>query len=275
MFKYIPMLGIVIAFQDFNPFRGFFHSEWIGLANFNYFFSSPYFWILSRNTLGINLLNLLLFFPLPIILSLMLNEVRHEVFKRVTQSIIYLPHFLSWVIIVSFTYFFFSVDIGFINKWLISIGQEPIAILTNPNYFWLMLTAQNIWKDVGWGTIIFLAAIAGVDQQLYEAATIDGAKRLRQIWHITLPAIRSTIIILIILRLGNMLDVGFEQVLLMLNPLVLPVGEVFDTYVYNQGLLAGQFSYSTAVGIFKSVVGMVMIMSANWMAKRFGEGGLY
>ncbi|WP_135556392.1 ABC transporter permease [Paenibacillus cymbidii] len=275
VFKYAPMWGIVLAFQEFNPYRGFADSPWVGLEHFRHFFAYRDFWPLLRNTLAINVLGLLLFFPLPIVLSLLLNEVRHALFKRVAQSIVYLPHFLSWVIVVSFTYMFLSTDIGLLNKWLVHSGREPVSMLTNPNTFWLLLTAQSVWKEVGWGTIIFLAAIAGVDQQLYEAARIDGARRMRQIWHITLPAIRGTIVILIILRMGSMLDVGFEHVLLMLNPLVQPVGEVFDTYVYKRGLLSGQFSYGTAVGLFKSVASLVLIVAANRLAKRFGHDGLY
>ncbi|MNI60357.1 putative multiple-sugar transport system permease YteP [compost metagenome] len=186
-----------------------------------------------------------------------------------------MPHFLSWVIVVSFTYFFLSVDFGLVNKVFAALGWDKISFMSDPNYFWGLLTAQSIWKEIGWGTIIFLAAIAGVDPQLYEAAYVDGAGRLRRIWHITLPAIRSTAVILLILRLGHMLDVGFEQVLLMQSPLVLPVAEVFDTYVYKRGVLSGELSYSIAVGLFKSVVGLLLVVSANQLAKRSGEEGLY
>lgn len=275
IFKYAPMWGILLAFQDYSPFRGFWNSEWVGFEHFKTLFTHDMFWVLLRNTLGINLMSLVFFFPLPILLALMLNEVRIDPVKRIIQSIVYLPHFLSMVIIVGFTYFFLSVDTGLVNKGLMSMGFEPISFMTNPNYFWGLLTAQSIWKEVGWGTIIFLAAIAGVDQQLYEAAIMDGAGRARQLWHITLPAIRSTIVILLIMRVGHMMDVGFEQVLLMLNPLVIPVGEVFDTYVYKQGILSGQTSYSIAVGLFKSIVGLVLVVMANRLAKKFGEDGLY
>ncbi|WP_281890518.1 sugar ABC transporter permease [Paenibacillus sp. YYML68] len=275
LFKYVPMWGIVLAFQDYNPFRGLLDSEWVGFEHFKVFFGYEDFWILMRNTLAISFLGLFLSFPLPILLALILNEVRQERFKRVAQSIVYLPHFLSWVVVVSFTYLFLSTDVGLLNKFLVYIGQEPVSILTNPNAFWLLLTGQNIWKEVGWGTIIFLAAIAGVDPQQYEAALLDGANRMRQIWHITLPAISGTIIILVILQMGSMLEVGFEQVLLMQNPLVQPVAEVFDTYVYKRGLLSGQFSYGIAVGVFKSVASLILIVSANQLAKRFGRQGLY
>ncbi|MHA6482145.1 ABC transporter permease [Paenibacillus sp. strain BS8-2] len=228
-----------------------------------------------RNTLTISVLNLIFFFPAPIVLALMLNEVRAEAFKKVTQTIIYLPHFLSWVIVVSFTFLFFSFDIGILNKALNVMGFEEISILSEPQYFYGLLIGQSIWKEVGWGTIIFLAAIAGVDQQLYEAATVDGAGRIRKIWHVTLPAIRSTIVILMILKLGDLLDVGFEQILLMLNPMVQNVGEVFDTYVYQQGILSGNFSYSIAVGLFKSVAGLILVVGGNYLAKKAGEEGLY
>lgn len=275
VFKYAPMWGILLAFQEYSPFKGFIGSKWVGFEHFETLFTHDMFWVLLRNTLGINLMNLIFFFPLPIVLALMLNEVKIEPVKRVIQSIVYLPHFLSMVIIVGFTYFFFSTDIGLINKGLMAMGFEPFSFLTNPDYFWGLLTIQSIWKEVGWGTIIFLAAIAGVDQQLYEASIVDGAGRFRRLWHITLPAIRGTIVILLIMRLGHMMDVGFEQVLLMQNPLVMQVGEVFDTYVYKQGILSGQTSYSIAVGLFKSIVGLVLVVLANRLAKKLGEEGLY
>ncbi|NOU64008.1 ABC transporter permease subunit [Paenibacillus sp. LMG 31461] len=275
VFKYVPMWGILLAFQEYSPFRGFWQSEWVGFQHFANLFASNQFWNLFRNTLLINLFGLVFYFPLPIVLSVMLNEVGRESIKRVIQSIVYLPHFLSWVIVVSFTYFFLSVDFGLVNKVFAALGWDKISFMSDPNYFWGLLTAQSIWKEIGWGTIIFLAAIAGVDPQLYEASYVDGAGRLRRIWHITLPAIRSTAIILLILRLGHMLDVGFEQVLLMQSPLVLPVAEVFDTYVYKRGVLSGELSYSIAVGLFKSVVGLLLVVSANQLAKRSGEEGLY
>jgi putative aldouronate transport system permease protein len=205
----------------------------------------------------------------------MLNEVRHEFYKRIHQSIVYMPHFLSWVVVASMTFFVLSTDIGIVNKILYTMGIKPVSFLTQPNYFWALLTAQNIWKDAGWGTIIFLAAIAGVDPARYEAAVIDGASRWRQIYHITLPAIRPTIIILFILRFGNMADVGFEQVLLMMNPLVNSVADVFDTYAYNQGILRGQTSVGVAVGMFKGFVGLCLVLSANYIVKKLGHEGIY
>lgn len=275
LFKYVPMWGIVIAFQDYSPYLGVVQSKWVGFEHFNRLFSNPDFVKLLRNTTMISIMSLLFFFPMPIIFSLLLNEVRNVVFKRILQSIVYLPHFLSWVIIAGITFLLFSQTSGIVNLLLASYGEDKVDFLTNSDMFWWLLTAQSIWKDTGWGTIIFLAAIAGVDPQQFEAAKIDGANRLRQVWHITLPAIRSVILILLILRLGHVMDVGFEQVFLMMNGAVSEVADVFETYVYRMGIQSGQFSYSTAVGLFKSVIGLVLVIVSNRIAKRLGEEGVY
>ncbi|MFD0679199.1 MULTISPECIES: ABC transporter permease [unclassified Paenibacillus] len=275
IFKYVPMWGVIISFQDYSPYLGMLGSPWVGFDHFTRFFANPDFWLLFRNTMMISLLSLVFFFPVPIVMSLLLSEVKHRVFKRVVQSIVYLPHFLSWVVVVGITFLLFSQSSGIVNLVLEFIGFSRVDFLSNPNWFWGMLTAQNIWKETGWGTIIFLAAIAGVDPQLYEAAKIDGANRLRQTWHITLPAIRSVIIILLILRIGQIMDVGFEQVFLMMNGAVSEVSDVFETYVYRVGIQGGQLSYSTAVGLFKSFIGLVLVILANRLAKRFGEEGVY
>ncbi|KRF42264.1 polysaccharide ABC transporter ATP-binding protein [Paenibacillus sp. Soil787] len=275
LFKYVPMWGIVIAFQEYSPYLGVFKSEWVGIEHFIRFFSNPDFMLLFRNTMMISLLNLLFFFPLPIILSLLLNELNNELFKRVIQSIVYLPHFLSWVIIAGISFLLLSQSSGVINMIMESMGLPKYDFLTNADTFWGLLVLQNIWKETGWGTIIILAAITGVDTQLYEAAKIDGANRWRQTWHITLPAIRSVILVLLILRLGHIMDVGFEQVFLMSNGAVARVADVFETYVYRNGIGQGQFSYSTAVGLFKSVVGLILVVLANRLAKRIGEEGVY
>src|SRR5690606_29054661 len=259
VFKYFPMWGLMIAFKEYNPYAGFWGSQWVGFEHFKELFESRNFYIMLRNTLAINIFGLVFMFPLPILLALMLNEVRHEAFKRINQSIVYLPHFLSWVVVVSMTFFLLSTDVGIVNKLISEFGGETVTFLSEPKYFWALLTAQNMWKEAGWGTIIFLAAMAGVDPQRYEAAVVDGASRWRQIWHITLPAIRPTIIILLILRLGQMADVGFEQVILMTNPLVTSVSEVFDTYVYSVGILQGKISIGITVGMFKGVVGLILV----------------
>lgn len=275
IFKYVPMYGITIAFKDFSPFIGFADSAWVGLKHFIRLFTGSDFIMLLRNTLGISFLNLLFFFPLPIILSLLLNELRSEPYKRTIQSLVYLPHFLSWVIIASLSLMLLGKSDGIINHIIRSFGFETFDFLTNPDIFWFLLVGQSVWKEAGWGTIIFLAAMAGVNTELYEAAKIDGANRFRQIWHVTLPAIRNVIIILLILRLGDIMEVGFEQVFLMYNGAVSEVAEVFDTYVYRVGIQQGQFSYSTAVGLFKSFVGLILVVVANKMSKKFGEEGIY
>ncbi|MCR8633095.1 sugar ABC transporter permease [Paenibacillus sp. N5-1-1-5] len=275
IFKYVPMYGLIIAFQDYKPHLGMMDSPFVGLKHFTRFFSEPQFFELFRNTALLAVYNLAFFFPLPIVLSLMMNEVRRERFKRFVQTLVYVPHFVSWVVVVGVFYMLLTTEGGILNELLFVITGEKIAFLLEPDWFRTMIVTQSIWKEVGWGTIIFLAALSGVDLQLYEAARMDGANRWRQMWHITLPAIRSTIVILLILRLGSFLDSGFEHIFLMLTPTNREVGEVFDTYVYVKGLTQSQFSYSAAVGLFKSVVGLALVMGANWLAKKFGEEGVY
>ncbi|GIO61044.1 MULTISPECIES: ABC transporter permease [Paenibacillus] len=275
IFKYVPMWGVLLAFQNYQPFTGFWKSEWVGFEHFRLFFENPEFYMLLRNTLLLSFYNLIFFFPAPIILALLLNEVRLAFFKRTIQTMIYVPHFISMVIVASLTYVFLTTEGGTVNELLFQYTGNKIQFLSDPSWFRPMIILQTIWKECGWGTIIFLAALAAVDVEQYEAATIDGANRWRQIWHVTLPAIRSTIVILLILRMGSVLDNGFEQIYLMLNPLNRTVGEVFDTYVYAMGITQGAFSYSTAVGLFKSIVGVTLVLGTNWLAKKFGESGLY
>jgi len=275
LFKYAPMWGLLLAFKDYQPFLGFFSSEWVGLKHFERLYTDPLFWTLLKNTLILAFYNILFFFPAPIVLALMLNEVRRETFKRSIQTIIYVPHFVSWVVVVGIAYTFFTVDGGLVNEAIAAMGGNKINFLVSAEWFRSMITLEVIWKETGWGTIIFLAALSGVDPQLYEAARMDGAGRMRQLWHVTLPAIRTTIIILFILRLGTFLDTGFEQIFLMLNAINREVGEVFDTFVYTAGITQGQFSFSTAVGLFKSIVGFVLIVGSNWIVKKFGEEGVY
>jgi putative aldouronate transport system permease protein len=275
VFKIVPIWGLLLAFKDYSPIDGFAASPWVGLKHFNEMFADEHFYIMLRNTLLINVFGLVFFFPLPILLAIMLNEVRHEIFKRVNQSLIYMPHFLSWVVIASLTFFMLSVDVGLINKITRAVGIEPYSFLNDSKLFWGMVTVQSIWKDAGWGTIIFLAAIAGVNPERYEAAVVDGAGRFKQIWHVTLPAIRPTIVILLILRLGHITDVNFEQVLLMMNPLVRNVADVFDTYVYNNGILRGMYSVGVTVGFFKGLVGLALVMASNYIVKKLGHEGIY
>lgn len=275
IFKYLPMFGVTVAFQNYLPFLGFFKSEWVGLANFQRLFTDPVFFDLLKNTIILALYNLLFFFPLPIIIALLLNELRSKRLQRVFQSIIYIPHFISWVVIAGICYNILSVDTGIVNAFIKSSGGEPINFLASSTWFRPLITLQVIWKETGWGTIIFLAALAGVNMELYEAAMMDGANRWQQLLHVTFPAIKSTIVVLLILRMGTFMDNGFEQIFLMLNSMNRNVGEVFDTYVYTSGLLNGQFSYSTAVGLFKSAISLVLVLSVNHFAKQVGEEGVY
>jgi len=275
IFKYVPMWGVMLAFKNYQPYSGFFKSAWVGFDHFQLFFSNPEFFMLLRNTLLLSFYNLVFFFPAPIILALLLNEVRIALFKRTVQTMIYVPHFISMVIVASMTYLFLTTNGGPVNEMLFAYTGNKIEFLASTDWFRPIIIIQTIWKECGWGTIIFLAALASVDVEQYEAAIMDGANRWRQMWHITLPSIRSTIIILLILRLGNVLENGFEQIYLLLNPLNRSVAEVFDTYVYFMGITQGAFSYSTAVGLFKSLVGIFFVVGANYLAKRFGQSGLY
>jgi putative aldouronate transport system permease protein len=274
IFKYLPMFGLIVAFQDYSPYRGFLNSDWVGFANFQRFFSSPYFFKLLRNTLAISLMNLFFFFPAPIIIALMLNEVTNYKFKKIIQTTVYLPHFLSWVIIFALTFLMFSQQQGIVNKILPAIGLQKIDVLTNPKTFWAMLTAQTMWKEAGWGTIIFLASLSGIDPQLYEACVMDGGSRWRQLWHITLPGIRPVIITLLILRMGSIIDTSFEQVYLMQNGAVAEVSDVFDTFVYRFGVQQGQYGFSSSVGMFKSLIGLVFVLGTNKLSKLFGQDGI-
>ena len=275
IFKYWPMWGVFIAFKDYSPYLGFWQSEWVGFEYFKDFFMNPDFFRLLRNTLMLAALDLIFAFPAPLIVALMLSELRHAIYKRCIQTFIYVPHFVSWTIVVSMTFVFFTVDTGVMNKMLQSITGKEIAFLSDPEWFRPMIVLQSIWKETGWGTILFLAALASVDQEQYEAAVMDGAGRLRRMWHITLPAIRSTIVVLLILRIGSFLNIGFEQIFLMTNSLNRSVAEIFDTYVYVVGITQGAYSYSTAVGLFKSVVGIILIFGANYIAKKFDQDGLF
>jgi putative aldouronate transport system permease protein len=275
VFKYVPMGGLIIAFQDYSPFRGIGGSPWVGFDHFIRFFSESTFVMLLVNTVSVSLLLLVFSFPVPIVLALLLNELRSKLFQRSIQTIIYLPHFMSWVIVVSLFYVLLTTDGGSINALLKSWGMDAVPFLTDPNWLRPLYTMQEIWKTAGWGTIIYLAAMTGVDMELYEAAELDGAGRWLQTWHITLPAIRPTIIVMFILAIGDFLELGFEHMFLMLNSLNRDLGEIFDTYVYTAGIQNGQLSYATAVGLFKGLVGLILVIAANKLAKKLGEEGVY
>ena len=275
LFKYVPMGGLVIAFKDYSPFKQIWGSPWVGFAQFKKFFDTPDFLRLLRNTLGISLLQLVIYFPAPIILSLFLNEVKHNGYKRVVQTLVYVPHFVSWVIVASLTYQLFNVSDGVINMIIKNITGNTVDILSKGSYFWGLIVGQDIWRETGYGTIIFLAALSGVDQEMYEAARVDGAGRWRLMWNITLPAIKGTIIMMLILRVGGLLNTGYEQIFLMRNDLNMEFADVFDTYIYTRGIVNGQYSFSSAAGMFKSIVGMILVLGSNKIAKICGEAGIY
>lgn len=274
VFHYVPLLGNIIAFQDYLPYVGFTESPFVGLANFERLFTDDAFWQALQNTLVITLLQLVLFFPIPIALALLLNSIVGETLKRIVQSVAYLPHFISWVIIVAL----FQQTLGgagFLNQFLRAHDLATVNIMTNPEIFKLLLVSQSIWKDAGWGTILFLAALSTIDTQLYEAAVVDGAGKWRRLWHVTLPGIRSVIVLLVVLRLGEALSVGFEQILLQRDAVGPAAAEVLDTYVYFHGVQGGDWSTAAAAGLFKGVVGLILILAANKAAHKLGEQGVY
>jgi len=276
IFKYLPMGGLVIAFQEFNIFKGILNSPWTGLENFREVFSSHDFTRVFRNTLLISLYKLFAGFPIPIVLSLMLNELKNRIFKRSVQTIIYLPHFISWVIISGMMLSFFSPVTGAINTVRDFFGMARMTenFLTKANTFRGFLVVTEIWKECGWNTIIYLAAISTVDQSLYDAAKVDGAKKLRQILHVTLPCVSGVIVILLILSIGFMMDAGFDQIMALQNDLVRDVSDIFDTFTFRKGISGGRYSYTTAVSMFKSIISLILILGADRFAKLIGEEGL-
>ncbi len=275
LFKYVPMYGIVLAFKEWNVVKGVWGSKWVGFQNFAYLFGSKSFMQVFRNSIVISLLRLLWGFPMPIILSLALNEVRSGYIKRPIQTLLYLPHFISWVVITGMVFNFTNTSTGIINIVIKSLGREPIAFLQSVTHFRSVIVIMEIWKTSGWGTIVFLSAMAAIDPNLYEAAIIDGANRFQRIYHVTLPGIVSTIVVLLILRTGRILNNGFEQIFLLYNPLVYEVADVFETFTYRVGLREGRFSFATAVGMFQSVVGLILIFSTNAISRKVGERGLW
>ena len=275
LFKYAPMFGIVIAFKDYNAFKGIWASPWVGFEHFVNFFESPYFWRLIRNTFLISFYGLIFGFPAPILLALLLNELKDGLFKKTVQTITYLPHFVSSVVIVSMVMSFLSPSNGIINNLIVALGGEAHYFMNDPNWFRTVYTTMGIWQGVGWGSIIYLAALTGVDAELYEACIIDGGNRLRQTWHITLPGIASTIIIQLIFRVGNLLSVGSESIILMYAPTTYETADVISTYVYRRGLVEADYSFSTAVGLFNSLIALVLLTTTNKLAKTFSETSLW
>ncbi|UKS31201.1 ABC transporter permease subunit [Paenibacillus sp. HWE-109] len=274
VFKYVPMYGVIISFKDYSIMSGIAGSDWANpwYKHFKMFFDSPYFTQLISNTLLISCYKLVFTMAPSIILAILLNECRSMFLKRWVQTLSYMPHFLSWVIVYGIALAFFSETNGLVNRWIEEIGLSTISFLGSPEWFRSVLVGTDVWKDLGWGAIIYIAAIAGIDPSLYEAAMMDGAGRLRRIWNITLPGIANVIVLLLILRLGHILDAGFEQIYIFYNVRVYSVGDIIDTWVYRTGLEQLNFSLASAVGLFKSVIGMVLVLGTNKIAKRWGGG---
>ena len=274
VFHYAPMYGLIIAFKDFNPQLGILGSPWTGFSHFQNFFNSVFFWRILRNTLLISIYQIIFFFPAPIIFALLLNEIRKVAFKRTVQTISYLPHFISLVVVAGLIHDFTARN-GLINDIIYFFGGERVHWLGQASAFRPIFIISDIWQGMGFGSIIFLAALSGINQELYESAVIDGAGRLRQTWHVTLPGILPTITILLVLRIGALMNVGFEKVILLYNPRVYETADVIASYVYRRGLLEFSFSYSAAVGMFNSVINFAMVISANWFARKFTGTSLW
>ncbi|MFC6232627.1 ABC transporter permease [Paenibacillus allorhizosphaerae] len=275
VFEYVPMYGVQIAFKDFIATKGIWGSPWVGFKHFERFFDSFYFWRLIRNTLGIGLYQLVVGFPIPILLALMIHEVRSSKFRRFIQTITYAPHFLSTVVVVGMIMMFLSPQGGMVNLLVKAFGGEPIAFMTEPSWFKTVFVLSGVWQQMGWSSIIYLAALAGVDPQLHEAARVDGAGRLKRIWHINLPHLMPTIVVLLILNVGSILGVGFEKVFLMQNNLNMETSDVISTNVYRSGILGAQYSFSAAVGLFNSVVNFIMLITVNRIARKLSETSLW
>ncbi|WP_349671839.1 ABC transporter permease subunit [Lacrimispora sp.] len=274
VFKYIPMYGLTIAFKDYNVFKGINGSNWVGLQNFKKVFSSDLFWLSTRNTLVLNMATLLVNFPLTIIVAFMLNEVRCVTFKKISQSFLYLPHFMSWVVVAGIATNLFSQTDGSINNLITSLGFSPVPFLNNKGWWIFTYVISNIWKEIGWGTIIYLAAMAGIDESLYEAAYIDGATKIQRIIYITLPMIRSVLIVMLILSVSKMMSIGLDAPLLLGNTKVINVSEVISTYIYRLGIVKAEYSLSTVIGLFQSVINIIILFFADRFAKCIGEEGI-
>lgn len=274
IFCYIPMFGISIAFMDYNISQGIFGSTFAGLKHFKDFLGGFYAWRVIRNTLVISVMNLVFGFPAPIILALLLNEVRHNVFKRTMQTISYLPHFISTVVVCGMMVAFTSRD-GLFNNVIAMLGGERTSFLLDPKYFRGFYTGMGVWQSAGWGAIIYLAALSGIDQELYEAATIDGANRFRQFLHVTLPGLAPTIIIMLILQMGKMMSEGAEKIILLYNPGTYETADIISSFVYRRGIVEANYSYSTAVGLFNSVINLMLLTATNYISRRISDTSLW
>ena len=274
VFNYAPLFGLVTAFQYYDPLVGVWHSSWAGLDQFRMLFQDPLFWGALRNTLFLSLVQLVLFFPIPVVLALLLNTVMNERLRNFVQSVVYLPHFFSWVLTITIFQQMIG-GAGILNQFLRQHSIGTWDFMTNPHTFALLITSQAVWKEAGWGIIVFLAALAAIDTNLYEASAVDGAGRWRRMWHITLPGLRGVIVLMLVLRLGNALTVGFEQFLIQRNAVGHSAADVLDTFSFYYGIATNNYSYGAAAGLFKSVISLLLILGANKLAHAFGEDGLY
>lgn len=274
IFSYGPMYGVIIAFKDYMPSLGILSSPWVGFKHFQRFFDSYYFWDLIKNTVGISVYSLVVGFPLPIILALALNEVKDGPFKKITQTVTYAPNFIAVVVMVGMVIAFLSPSTGIINHFLELIGMERINFMTDPKWFKTIYVLSGVWQGTGWGSVIYLAALSGVDTQLHEAATIDGASRIQRVWYINVPTIMPTMVILLIMSFGSIMSVGFEKIILMQNPLNMESSNVISTFVYQQGLLDAQYSFAAAVGLFNSLINSALLILVNAVAKRLSDSSL-
>ncbi|MBO3749084.1 sugar ABC transporter permease [Streptosporangiaceae bacterium NEAU-GS5] len=274
LFHYVPTFGNIIAFQDYSTVDGILHSPFVGFGNFAYLLSEPAFWRAARNTVAITSFQLVFYFPIPIAMAILLNSVLGKRTRAIIQNVAYLPHFFSWVLVITIFQDMLG-GAGLLGQFFTQHGVDGVDLTTNPDTFIALVTAQTIWKDAGWGTIIFLAALSTINPNLYEASAVDGASRWRRLWHITLPGLRPVIILLLILRLGDALNVGFEQFLLQRGAVGANAAEVIDTYVYWLGLRTGDYSIGAAASLLKGVIGLVLILVANRVAHKLGEQGIY
>ncbi len=275
IFKLLPMYGLQIAFREYSIVKGIWGSKWVGLEHFQKLFKSANFLRVLKNSILTSVLRLLWSFPLPVVLALLMNEMKNAAYKKTLQTIMYLPHFLSWVVVITIVNGLLSQSNGIINNFIVALGGNKVDFLTNPKWFRTVLITSTVWKEAGWGTIIYMAALAGVDMQLYEAAMIDGANRRQRMLHITLPCIAGTITVMLIMSMGNVLTNGFEQIWLLMNSPNKSVADVLETYSYQVGLREGRYSFASAIGFFQSLVGAIMVFLSNFLSKRMGGNGLW
>lgn len=275
LFKYIPMFGTIIAFKKYIPKKGMMKSPWVGFSNFQKFLSDPYFYKLVRNTLLINLYSLIFAFPSSIIFALLLNEMRHQKYRKLVQTVSYLPHFISTVVVCGLIINFLRTNGGLVNDLIVALGGNRISFMNEPQYFRTIYVLSEIWQHMGWDAIIYIAALTAIDPQLYEAAHVEGANRFQQMLNVTLPCIAPTVTTMLILRVGNLMNLGYEKILLLYSGATYETADVISTYVYRRGLLTADFSYGTAIGLFQAVIALILILSTNWLGKRISDTSLW